>query len=117
MFFTKRSQNGAQIELTKGFDPVQKAQPSAGLFVSVLENSPKSPVMLRQRSRGFWGSMITRERKLLGMCVEIIAEAGKHIFYCTIAIELGTGDAGREKIYPACLWTIDPYRQTVVRCN
>ncbi|KPU62179.1 hypothetical protein AN403_6226 [Pseudomonas fluorescens] len=38
--------------------------------------------------------MNTRERKLFGMCVEIIAEVGKHIFYCTIAIELGTGDAG-----------------------
>jgi len=42
MLFTKRSQIGAQIEPTKGFDPVQKTQPSAGFFVSVLESSPKA---------------------------------------------------------------------------
>jgi hypothetical protein len=49
------------------------------------------------------------------MCVEIIAEVGEHTLYCTIAVELGTGDAGREKIYPACLWTVDTNSKTVVR--
>ena len=59
--------------------------------------------------------MITHERKLLGMGVEIIAEVGEHTLYCTIAGELGTGDAGREKVYPASLWTVDTNSKTVVR--
>ncbi|RAI70636.1 hypothetical protein DOZ80_09055 [Pseudomonas fluorescens] len=33
MLFTKRSQNGAQIERTKGFDPKQKARHRAGFLL------------------------------------------------------------------------------------
>ncbi|WP_223515259.1 hypothetical protein [Pseudomonas sp. GL-R-26] len=36
MFFTKRSQDGAQIESTKGFDPKQKARHCAGLLLPAL---------------------------------------------------------------------------------
>jgi hypothetical protein len=33
MLFTKRSQNGAQIKRTKGFDPTQKARHCAGFLL------------------------------------------------------------------------------------
>jgi hypothetical protein len=33
MLFTKRSQNGAQIKQTKGFDPTQKARHCAGFLL------------------------------------------------------------------------------------
>jgi hypothetical protein len=39
MLFTKRSQNGAQIERTKGFDPVQKARATERAFCCLLRFS------------------------------------------------------------------------------